>query len=42
MSIEAMRYYDEKFEIVFQALNCMLKSDSTDNAIGFIWPEENK
>jgi hypothetical protein len=41
MTIEAMRYnYDEKFEIVFQALDRMLKSESAGNPIGFVWPKE--
>jgi hypothetical protein len=43
LSVESMRYhYDEKFEIVFQALDRMLKSDSKGNPIGFVWPADDK
>jgi phage regulator Rha-like protein len=43
ISIEAMRYeYDEKFEIVFQALERILAMESNKSKpIGFIWPKEN-
>jgi len=43
LSVESMRYhYDEKFEIVFQALDRMLKNDSKGNPIGFVWPADDK
>ena len=43
LTAESMRYhYDEKFEIVFQALDRMLKSDSKVNPIGFVWPADDK
>lgn len=41
-SIDAMRYeYDEKFEIVFQALDRMLSTKTMSKPIGFIWPEKD-
>lgn len=44
MSIEAMRYeYDEKFEIVFTALDRILQmKPNKSKPIGFIWPSKEK
>jgi len=43
LSIEALREeYDEKFDIVFQALNRMITAESHGRPIGFIWPKDSK
>jgi len=43
LSIESLRNeYDEKFDIVFQALNNMLKTEVKGKPIGFIWSESSK
>ncbi len=42
LAIESLRKeYDEKFEIVFQALNSMLQVESNSKPIGFIWSQED-
>ena len=42
LSIESLRFeYDEKFEIVFQALDRILAMDTKESKpIGFIWPTD--
>ena len=41
LSIESLRNdYDEKFGIVFRALNNMIKAESKGKPIGFIWPHK--
>ncbi len=42
LSIESLRNeYDEKFEIVFQALDRILSMESSGSkSIGFIWPPD--
>lgn len=42
LAIESLRKeYDEKFEIIFQALNRVLEVDASRKPIGFIWPDKD-
>jgi len=43
MAIESMRHeYDEKFDIIFQAINRMITAETKKKPIGFIWPEDKQ
>ena len=43
LSIDILREeYDEKFDIVFQALNRVIAAEPHSRPIGYIWPEDSK